>query len=197
MKRKTETNQIVFLRGRRVNLRPPTKDDIPLFLRWFNDEEVRQYIKTFLPLTEPGEIEWLENLHKRQNENLVFVIVEAKHGKPIGTMGLHQINWKDRRAKTGAIIGEKAYWGKGYGSEAKMLLLNYAFNVMNLRKISSGVLSFNARSQAYNKKCGYKVEGILKQHSFQAGAYVDHVLMAVFREDWLPIWKRFQKTGRV
>ncbi len=61
-------------------------------------------------------------------------------------MGIHRINWKDRTATTGAVIGEKAYWDKGYGSEAKMLVLDYAFNMLNLRKICSQVLAFNKRS---------------------------------------------------
>ncbi len=112
-------------------------------------------------------------------------------------MGIHRINWKDRTATTGAVIGEKAYWGKGYGSEAKKLLLDYAFNELNLRKICSGALAFNGRSQAYSKKCGYEVEGVLKQHIFKNGEYHDLVQLAVFKEQWLPLWKKFRKRGRM
>lgn len=194
---KKHGKEVVFLRGKKVHLRPITKGDIPLFLRWFNDEEVSRYIKIFLPLTEAGEIEWIDNMHKNQDKNIVLGIVEAKTGKLIGTMGLHNINWKDRRAMTGAVIGEKRFWGRGYGSEAKMLFLNYAFNTLNLRKICSAVLSFNERSQAYNKKCGYKTEGVLRRHVYKDGKYRDEVLMAVFKEDWLPLWKKFKKAGRL
>jgi RimJ/RimL family protein N-acetyltransferase len=197
MKRKNITNNVVFLRGKRVYLRPPTKDDIPLLLRWMNDDDVRQYVASFLPIVEADEVEWLERLHRDKETHIVFVIVDAKHGKPIGTMGIHGISWKDRRATTGAIIGEKKYRGRGYGSEAKMLLLNYAFNSLNLRKICSHTFGFNERSMAYSKKCGYHVEGVLKDHHFKNGAYCDDINLAVFKEDWLPIWKRFQKTGKV
>lgn len=191
-----EIDDVVFLRGKRVYLRPPTKKDIPYFLRWINDQEINQYLSAFLPVTEADEIEWLDRLHKEKNENIVFVIVDIKSGKPIGTMGLHRINWKDRVATTGAIIGEKRYWGKGYGSEAKMLLLNYAFNAMNLRKICSLVISFNQRSKAYSLKCGYRVEGILRRHIFKNGRYWNEIHLAVFKKRWLPLWKKFLRSGK-
>jgi RimJ/RimL family protein N-acetyltransferase len=198
VQQKHATDQrVIFLKGRRIYLRPPTKEDIPLFLRWMNDQEVSQYLASFLPLTEADETEWIERLHKEKNEHIVLVIVHTKSDRAIGTMGLHRINWKDRTAVTGAVIGEKMFWGKGYGSEAKMFFLNYAFNSLNLRKICSTVLSFNKRSVAYSKKCGYHVEGILKKHIFKNGEYQDEIHMAVFKEDWLLLWKEFQKTGRI
>ncbi len=188
---------VVFLKGKHVYLRPPMKEDIPLFLKWMNDEEVNQYLMAFLPLTEADEMEWLESLSKKKSESITLVIVHAKSGRAIGTMGLHRISWKDRRGTTGAVIGEKKFRNKGYGSEAKMLFLNYAFNTLNLRKICSSVLGFNARSVAYSKKCGYKVEGTLKSHIFKNGEYQDEIHMAVFKEDWLPLWKKFRKTGKL
>lgn len=187
-------DDVVFLRGKRLYLRPPTRDDIPHFLRWMNDAEVNQYLAVFLPVTEADEIEWFDRLQKQKNEHIVLVMVEAKTRKPIGSMGIHGISWKDQRATTGAVIGEKAYWGKGYGTEAKMLLLDYAFNSLNLRKIGSRVYGFNARSKAYSEKCGYRVEGVLKKEVFKNGRFHDLIMMAVFREDWEPLWEKFRRS---
>ncbi len=86
-----------------------------------------------------------------------------------------------------------AHQGQGYGTEAKMLLLDYAFNTLNLRKVCSTVLAFNGRSQRYNEKCGYVVEGVQKAQVFRDGSYHDLILMAVFRDDWLPVWREYQK----
>ena len=190
-------DDVVFLRGKRVYLRPPTKKDIPYCFRWLNDPEVNQYLGMFLPASELDEEAWLEKLHKTKNEQVVFIIVDAKTRKPIGIMGIHDIAWKDRRATTGAVIGEKSYWGKGYGTEAKMLVLNFAFNTLNLRKITSRVYGFNGRSKRYSEKCGYKVEATLKQEIFKNGQYHDLIMMAVFREDWLPLWEKFRKANKV
>ena len=182
---------IVFLNGKRVVLRPLLKIDIPRLLRWTNDPEVRKYVLRYLPVMEAHEDLWFEALSK-DKENIVLMIVVDNVA--IGTMGIHRINWKDGVATTGAIIGEKEYWGNGYGSEAKMILLNYAFNTLNLRKICSTVIAFNERSYHYNLKCGYLVEGRLKEHMYKDGAYWDEILMAVFKKDWLPLWEKFKET---
>lgn len=182
---------IVFLRSRRVVLRPVLKEDLPLFIRWINDPDVSQFLNVFFPMMEADEQEWFDSLPKRKSTDIVFVIVVD--GKAIGTMGIHNINWKNRTAITGAFIGEKDYWGKGLGSEAKMILLDYAFNTLNLRKICSTVIAFNERSYRYSLKCGYKEEGRLKEHHFKHGTYWDEILLAVFRDDWLPLWEAFAK----
>src|ERR1700735_3089576 len=103
-------DDVVFLRGKRLYLRPLTKEDIPLFLRWMNDQEVNQFLAMYLPVTEADEIEWFEQLHKKKSEEIVLGIVDTKSNKLIGSMGIHRINWKDRTATTGAVIGDKKFW---------------------------------------------------------------------------------------
>lgn len=187
----TETHPVVFLKGGRVYLRPPMKSDIPRLLRWINDPEVNRFLGSYLPMLEQDEEEWFEELHKGKLHNMVFAIMLGE--THIGNMGIHRIDWKSRVATTGALIGEKDYWGKGYGSEAKMLLLNYAFNTLNLRKICSNVVAFNERSVGYSLRCGYQEEGRLRAQHYEHGAYWDEIRLAVFKEDWLPLWEEFKK----
>ena len=182
------SESVVFLRGRRIFLRPPTKVDIPILLRWLNDEEVRSYLVRYWPLSEKEELEWVERANIRDGSDLVLLICLAD-GRPIGSIGLHKINRKDQTAETGTVIGEKGLWSQGYGTEAKMILLNYAFNTLNLRKIVSHVYAFNGRSRRYSEKCGYKLEGVLKKHVFVDGEYCDVYCLAVFREEWLLLWR--------
>lgn len=189
-------DRIIFLKGKKVILRPIREStDLEACLRWMNDPEVRIFIKRYSPATIQDEKEWFERLNKNPND--IVLGIETLEGKLIGIMGLHRINWKDRTATTGAVIGEKEYWGKGYGTDAKMILLDYAFNTLNLRKIKSDAWSYNKRSIAYSLHCGYKLEATLKKERFVNGRYWDKVLLAVFRKDWLPIWKLYQKTGKV
>src|SRR3989344_1628530 len=187
-------NRVVFLRGKKVILRPPSKStDLETFIRWINDPEVRLYVKCFLPVTEGEEEKWFDELAGRRTTDVVLVI-ETHDGTPIGIMGLHRISWKDRTATTGALIGEKEYWGKGYGTDAKMTLLDYAFNTLNLRKVCSSTLAFNERSIRYNQRCGYKEEGRRREQFFRNGGYVDEVLLAVFKKDWTALWEQYQKS---
>ncbi len=187
----TQNCSSIFLKGKRVSLRPLLRSDVPFLLRWINNPEVYHYLSAYLPKMEADEEAWLDSLAKQKDTHIVLMILVED--VPIGTMGIHNINWKDRVATTGAMIGEKEYQGRGYGSEAKMILLNYAFNVLNLRKICSSVIEFNERSYRYNLKCGYTVEGRLREHVFKEGRYWDQILMAVFRDNWLPLWEKFKK----
>lgn len=191
------TRHLPFRKAKHVSLGVPGTNYLHPILGWLNDPEVTQYLKRYLPMALNAEREYLENMHKRTETDVSFVIL-AHHGNaylPIGMMGLHRINHKDGLATTGAFIGSKEHWGRGLGTDAKMLLLKYAFDTLNLRKITSRVHGFNERSQRYNEKCGYKREGVLKQHHFVNGEYRDEVLMAVFREDFEPLWKKFEKNG--
>ena len=193
---KPKRQGIVFLKGRKVVLRPLNKKtDLEACCRWVNDPTVRQYISTTFPTSIHQEEKWFDDLPNRKDE-IVFGI-ETIGGKIIGVISLVHIKWHDRTATTGAMIGDKRYWGKGYGTDAKMILLDYAFNQLNLRKICSAVFSFNKRSLRYNLRCGYKIEGRLKKQMFKNGKYRDNILLAVLKKDWLPIWHKYQKTGNV
>lgn len=187
--------RVVFLRGENVVLRPLGKSDLPRLLRWINDPEVRHFLEAYLPMSEKDEEDWLENLGKRK-PNEILLAIETVDGVHIGNIGLHRIHWRDRTATTGAMIGEKEYWGKGLGTEAKMLLLDYAFNTLNLRKICSQVLAFNKRSAAYSKKCGYVEEGVFREHIFRNGEYHDLINLAVFREGFEQAREKWQKKQK-
>lgn len=186
-----DTNYPVFIKGKNISLRPLHEDDLPLLTKWINDADTTQYLTIHLPMSESDERAWLAGHANRKDTDIVLGIVADN--KLIGTMGIHQIHWRDRTATTGAYIGEPQYRGKGIGTEAKMLLLNYAFNTLNLHRINSGAIEFNARSIRYNEKCGYVVEGRRRQNFYRNGRYYDEVLLGVLKEDWLPLWEKFQK----
>jgi RimJ/RimL family protein N-acetyltransferase len=186
---------VVFLRGKKTILRPVEESDLPLLTKWINDREVTRFLKARMPQMYSGEKKWFDKL-EGDKDNVVLVITTLE-GKPIGVMGVHKIRWVDGVATTGAFIGEKSYWGKGYGTDAKMQVLNFCFNTLNLRKINSKVYSFNSRSLAYSKHCGYKQEGVLKSERYGDGKYHDVVLLALFRENWLPCWKKYQRGEKL
>jgi len=192
----TTQQPITFLEGFRTTLRPFSEEDLPSVARWINDPRVRQFVSAYLPQSLAAEREWIAGQGK-DSKNIVLALVTKPEGVLIGSMGLHGINWKDRVATTGALIGERAYWGKGYGTDAKMALLEYAFHELDLYKICSTVVAFNKRSLAYSLHCGYRIEGRRKEHMVKNGRRYDQVELALFRGQWEPIWRRWKKTGSV
>ena len=186
---------VVFLTGKKVILRPLEKTDAPTIHVWFNDPEIRLFMNNAFPLTLHEEEEWLSKERRNgQMPNDVVCAIETHDQKFIGTMGLHAIDWIECTAVTGTCIGEKDYWGKGYGTDAKMVFLDYAFNTLNLRKVNSHILDFNGRSQQFNKKCGYIEVGRLKAERLRSGVYCDEVILSVFKEDWKPLWEKYKKV---
>ena len=141
----------------------------------------------------PAEKDWIEKLCKMEKDpsDIVFVI-ETKIGKrAIGVIGLHRIDWLNRNATTGTVIGEGRLRNKGYATEAKMLLLKYAFDTLGLHKVIARVYADNLASIRYSEKCGYVKEGTLRHEIFHNGSFMNVVLLGCFRETWFNAWQTY------
>lgn len=163
--------------------------------RGVNDAEVTQYLSTSLPFYHKNEVEFIEGLADKRMSDQVFTIAD-ENLEPIGICGLHRIDWISRRATFGIAIYAKDRWSKGYGTEALMLLLNYAFSRLNLHKVRLEVYAHNARARKVYERCGFKETGVEPEHVFKDGVYHDSITMTVLRRDWLPVFEAYkQKVG--
>ncbi len=195
-KKQKHTDRIVFRMGKRIYLRPVLKEDLPQITIWINDPEITQFLAVSAPMTPEDEEHWFNKLREHKTTDAIFAIVLEQTDELIGLTGLHRIDHMHGLAVTGSYIGRKDLWSQGYGSESKMLLLDYAFNTLNLRKICSNIYDFNPRSKRAQEKCGYVLEGVRKAHKYRNGRYADEYNMAVFKETFLPLWKKFSATQR-
>src|SRR4030042_7138331 len=103
------------LLGQRVRLRAIAREDLPTFVRWLNDPEVIEYVETYWPISRAQEEQWFED-KLREDSNRVFAI-ETLDGTLIGNLALDHVDWKERHATLGIMLGEKEYWGKGFGQD--------------------------------------------------------------------------------
>lgn len=187
--------EIIFRRDERVALALLDESYLPFIIENMNDPAITRNLAARYPLYEHHEREWVEKVQKSRTD-IVFVLLALDRDTtpPIGVMGLHQINLVNRTAGTGAWIAPE-FQGQGYGTRAKMLLLDYAFNELNLYGIRSSAYAFNVKSIAYNKKCGYREIGRLPGWRELDNERVDEVLLAVTRADWLPIWEQWNNCA--
>jgi RimJ/RimL family protein N-acetyltransferase len=149
-----------------------------------------KYLSTYLPSSLADQEAFILGT---QTADKVLVALEV-NDTYIGNMGLFNIDHLHGHAETGSLIGLPEYQGKGYGTEAKLLLLEFAFNTLGLRKIYSEVIAYNKRSLAYAKRCGYRDEARLKDHFFAGGEYHDKVILSVDRQSWEKVWTPFYNT---
>jgi len=171
-----------MIQGQKTKLRAIEREDLPTFVRWFNDPEVRQYLAMYMPMSMAEEEKWFERQLDDQNSR-IFAI-ETEDGVHIGNIGLHNFDWKNRRAVLGIVIGEKEYWGQGYGSDAIRTLLSFALGEMNLHRVQLEVHDFNARAIRCYEKCGFKLEGHLRDALFQNSRYHDTLVMGILQEEF-------------
>ena len=171
--------------GEKVRLRPIERDDLPRFVEWFGDPEVRRYLMLYLPFSLAQEEHWFENLQGRlERQEDVLLAIETADGVHIGNIGLHSIKWKDRNAELGIAIGEKAYWSQGYGSDAIHTLLGLAFREMNLHRVFLRVDADNARGIRCYEKAGFQRDGTLREAVFREGAYIDQLMMSILQSEF-------------
>lgn len=175
---------IRFLCGARVYLRPLELADAPAQLRWINDPLTRKYLGRCHPLNLVQEEAWIEGLYAGKTD-VTLAIVLQEGDRHIGSLGLHGIEPINQTAVTGMLIGEAECRGKGYGPEAKELMLAYGFNTLNLRTIRSATFATNTPSMRSLQKSGYVEVGRIPDRFFRDGAWHDEVQWVITREAWL------------
>ncbi|HOQ99434.1 MAG TPA: GNAT family protein [Anaerolineae bacterium] len=171
--------------GQRIRLRAIERDDIPTFVRWFNDPEVRQYLLMYEPMSRAKEERWFEARLEARDDYLFAI--EAQDGERwvhIGNTGLHRVDWRNRHATLGIALGEKAYWGRGYGSDAVRTMLRFAFDELNLHRVELEVFDYNRRAQRCYEKAGFRLEGTRRQALYHEGRYHDEHLMSILRGEF-------------
>ena len=184
-----------------VSLAAMKREYLPVLMQHANNTSVTQGVMLRPPVTLEAQTEWYERIAKRSDSDHVFAVLLRDEAdgvithRYIGHMGLHHISFPSAYAHTGSFLLEQEAHGKGYGTEAKLLLLYHAFYIKGLRKVCSKVKAFNGNSWGHLLKCGYRPVGRKLRQHFHLGSYVDEVIFEVFREDFEPIWDAYN-TGK-
>jgi RimJ/RimL family protein N-acetyltransferase len=157
------------------------------FSRWNRDSEYARLLDD-----EPPKLysvksfkAWLEKKFERDDEFRFFFTIRTLEGDQlIGFIGLFGIQWNHGSAWVGIGLGERNYWGKGYGTDAMQVVLRYAFKELNLYRLNLDVFAYNPRAIRSYEKAGFKIEGREPKAVLRDGQRYDMVLMGILREEW-------------
>jgi RimJ/RimL family protein N-acetyltransferase len=181
------TTPIQNIVGEKVALGPLRKDLVPLYTRWFNDFTTLRMLGPMpRPLTLEQEEQWYERANTRGEAVVQFTIYEMATGRPIGTTGLHDIDHRNRTALFGITIGEPDARGKGYGTEATRLMLDFAFTVQGLHNVMLVVHEYNPAGINAYTNAGFKEFGRRRESQFMGGRYWDVIYMECLATEWGP-----------
>lgn len=148
-----------------------------------SNRELGELTGEVYPMTEEELYGFYERCQKTDNR-IWFLIIDKATGKIIGETGLLRIFMPWRTSDFSMVIWDKAFWGAGYGKEAAKLMMDYAFNALNLNRLAIGVVGFNNRGLRFWNSIGFKEEGRQIEGYFCRGEYSDFIMMSLLKRDY-------------
>lgn len=173
--------------GERVALGPLRRDLLPLYQQWFNNFELLRTLDRQLKPVSLDQVErWFESraTTAQIGSVIVFTIYERETLTPIGNTALENINMRDRTAEFGIFIGDTNVQGKGYGSEATRLMLDYAFTGLGLQNVMLRVWEYNFAGIRVYEKAGFREFGRRTRAHMMNGKWWDDIYMQALADDF-------------
>jgi RimJ/RimL family protein N-acetyltransferase len=175
-----------LLQGQRVRLAAldPEKD-AETIARWSFDAEYRRLLDSDPARPErAATVKAFLEKHAERDNSFGFAIRTLADDRLIGFVNLWIVSWASAEAFVGIGIGERAYWGQGYGTDAMRLALRFAFHELNLERVSLEALAANTRAIRSYEKAGFRLEGVQREWERRDGRRGDVISMGILREEW-------------
>lgn len=181
------------IKGKFVTLRAIEKEDLPILKKWANTPEIQYWLGGWhFPINENDQLKWFASLSS-SSLNQRFII-ETEDLGVIGTANLVNIDWKNKNAFHGMLLGDKNIRGKGYGSDTVEAIMKYAFEELGLERLDSSIIGYNeASKKLYLTKCGWQYEGVKKNFYFRKNKFWDKLIVGITKQDY---YNHKEQNGR-
>ncbi len=174
-----------FITSAKLSLRGLRKADLEVYRNWLENPEATHFMESGWRPIPDAEMEAIYQSSAVAGESSVFVIEDRASAAPVGICGLYAIQWICRRAEFRILIGNDQARGKGLGSEAARLVVDYGFMKLNLETIYLGVNTENRQAIGSYEKAGFKPEGVRRKLIYRNGRYYDALMMSILREEFM------------
>jgi RimJ/RimL family protein N-acetyltransferase len=177
-----------IIQGERVFLRPFEHTDAELYRRWRADAEPMALAgwNDRAPLSLAQSAARIDRLATEQGKDYyTFMICLLADERPIGEVGLSELDLRNGSASLGIFIGEADEWGKGYGTDAVNAIVGFGFRELRLERIWLNVWTENDRAQRAYEKAGFVPEATLRNDRYEGGRYTSGHVMSILRDEWL------------
>jgi ribosomal-protein-alanine N-acetyltransferase len=178
-------HRLPVLMGRRLLLREPTRADGERLFASLSDPEVTRFLAFDPPRTVDDTLAFLGRVEseRQQDREYVFLVASRADDEPLGVTSLRHIDLRLGTAQIGTWV-RRAEWGRGVNTEAKALILDYAFGPLGLHRIEARIAVDHVRSRRAFEKLGATAEGTLRQSFRKGGVVCDQVLYALLAPEW-------------
>lgn len=171
------------MRGNNIHIRILERDDITRSKEWLNDpvlSDVMGYLPVF---TLDAQLQWFDQISKDKSR-FIFAICDNETNEHIGNVGLGNIDYIHRHGMFNIFIVNKTKRSKGLGTEAARLLLDFAFNRLNLNKVHLRTSARFVEANLMYKKIGFVQEGVMREHYFTDGKYEDKIIYSILKSEY-------------
>jgi len=178
-----------LFKGKLVHLTVEEPESLsPLVSKWSADSEYSRLLDwdPARRFSIKNSQKWIEK-HYENEANYAFSIRTLADDRIIGEIGLDGIRWTHRDCFVGIGLGEREFWGKGYGTDAMRVILRYAFTELNLQRVTLDVFEYNQRGVRSYEKAGFVVEGRARGLILREGRRWDVIFMGILRDEWLKL----------
>jgi RimJ/RimL family protein N-acetyltransferase len=174
----------LLLRGELVRLAALNLEaDAEGFARWSRDSEYLRLLDS-MPARPESNRQFTQNLTEwLASHDFLFAVRALADDRLLGFMELEGLRWAHGDAWVGIGLGEREYWGRGYGTDAMRVMLRFAFTELNLRRVSLTVYEYNRRAIRSYEKAGFVVEGRVRQCLNRDGQWWDMLCMGILKEE--------------
>lgn len=163
--------------------RRPTLDDVEAIRVLKNNKKAALLLGgIYHEYSSDDIVNWI-NFHNNNKDEVLLVVEDTSAGKLIGHVGLYKIDRQARKAEYGILIADDASQGKGYGTKCTIMMVNYAFKILGMHKVTAEVLNENAASLAMFKKCGFSEDGCLRDDIYKNDRYYDVICMSILNNN--------------
>lgn len=176
-----------FLVGKKIELRPMTKDIFKNLHPWMNDHRSRRLARHVLPVLEETTAFWIQEGKPAPSGVVMGIWTKSQQDLPsinIGFVSIFNIDWINRNGELGINLPNPSYWGQGYGQEAVKLMCQFSFTELNLEKVTAHVLEINIGSQKCMERNEFSKDGTLRNHVFVDGKYENMTIFSILQHDF-------------
>jgi len=172
-----------------IRFRPVEKDDLKLLYKWENDFELMMYSRSKpLNFVSMEQLERQYDKWMKENKEVHFIVELIDTNEPIGTAVIRKEEWSNvKNADIGTYIGKKEYWGKGYGKQITVALLEMCFIFLNMERCEAWSVEYNTRAHKTLETCGFKKGGVMRQTVLVNGKKWNSYHFDILREEYTNI----------
>ena len=179
-------NDSNILKSEKFFLKPFTVKDIKKeYIEWLNDTTINRYLEIRFQKQTSKTAEAYINTFINRKDKFLWGVYSLNNKKLIGTTSLYNINNHHGLINISIMIGNKNYWGTSATMETKILVINYAFSKLKVRKVLAGTYAVNMSMNFTLKKLGFEIEGKLIQNRLlKNGKYCDELKWGLLKNEW-------------